>query len=63
MTKANMNLRKRAKSARVPLWAIGDVLGFSEATMTRRLRHELSAEEQEKVFTIIEQLKMEREGC
>ena len=41
----NMNLRRTAKAAKVPLWRIAEVLGISEPTMTRKLRRELDEDE------------------
>lgn len=56
MTKANDDVRKEARKSRVPLWAISNALGISEATMTRKLRCELSAEEKSSILDIIHSL-------
>ena len=50
----NNIIRKKARENKVPIWKIAQVLGVSEATMTRRLRIELPAEERDKVCSIIE---------
>ncbi len=55
----NMNLRRTAKAAKVPLWRIAEVLGISEATMTRKLRRELPEKEKQQILGIIEHLAME----
>lgn len=55
----NMNLRRTAKAAKVPLWRIAEVLGISEATMTRKLRRELPEKEKQQILGIIELLAME----
>ena len=55
----NMNLRRMAKAAKVPLWRVAEVLGISEPTMTRKLRRELPEKEKQQMFGIIEQLAME----
>ena len=39
----NMNLRRTAKAAKVPLWRIADVLQISEPTMTRKILDIISA--------------------
>lgn len=55
----NMNLRRTAKAAKVPLWRIAEVLGISEPTMTRKLRRELPEKEKQQILGIIEHLAME----
>ena len=57
---ANTEIRKAAKAANIPLWKIALELGISEATMTRKMRCELSEEEKKKVLTIINELHTER---
>lgn len=43
--KANAQLREYMKNKRVVLWQLADELNTTEATVCRRLRHELSAPE------------------
>lgn len=57
----NMDLRRTAKAAKVPLWRVAEVLGISEPTMTRKLRRELPEKEKQQMFGIIEQLAKEAE--
>ena len=45
-------IRKKARENRVPIWKIAQALGVSEATMTRRLRIELPAEERDAVCSL-----------
>ena len=52
----NMNLRRTAKAAKVPLWRIAEVLGISEPTMTRKLRRELDEDEKARILGIISAL-------
>ena len=59
MKAANEEVRMSAKLNRVPHWRIAKELGISEFTLTRKLREELSLEEQNKVLAIIEKLKEE----
>lgn len=46
-----------AKKSGVPLWKIADALCISEATITRKLRHELTAEEKQKMTALIDSIK------
>ena len=55
----NMNLRRMAKAAKVPLWRIAEVLGISEPTMTRKLRRELDEDEKTRILDIISTLAKE----
>ena len=59
---ANQELRNAAKTAKVPLWAIADVLQISEPSMTRKLRRELGETEKRKILDIISALaKVDRD--
>ena len=55
----NLTIRKEAKEKNVALWQIADELQISEPTMTRRLRHELPAEDTEKILAIIARIAEE----
>ena len=54
---ANTEIRRAAKAAGVPLWAIAQRLGVSEATITRRLRVELSAADRTRILSEIKELE------
>lgn len=56
----NKAVKLAARGAGVPLWKVARELGISEATMTRRLREPLTAEEAEKFLKAIEAV---REGA
>ncbi len=56
MTKANNDLRKAAREAKVPFWAIANRLNISEPTMTRRLRCELSEAEKQTILRVIREI-------
>ncbi len=60
--KANHEIRAAARNAGVALWQIAIQLGVGEATMTRKMRTEMSEEEKARIFSIIENLKAEQEG-
>lgn len=55
----NLDVRKRAGEAGVRLWQIADILGITDGNFSRKLRKELSQEEKDKIFTIIQQLSEE----
>ena len=55
----NFTIRTEARKASIPLWKVAHTMGISEATMTRKLRTPLSAEEEENIIRIIHCLKEE----
>ncbi len=59
----NLDLRKSAKAAGIPLWRIADAIGVSEPTMTRKLRHELPENEKKQLLDLIKQLAREGENA
>ena len=50
---ANEELKKTLKNQGVKLWQIADMLNISEATMTRKMRHELSNEERIRILSLL----------
>jgi len=56
MIKANIDVRKEARKCKVPLWAVSNEMGISEATMTRKLRCELPDEEKLHILSVIRSL-------
>ena len=57
--KQNMRIREAAKAAGARMWQIAEALGMQDATLSRKLRHELPAKETEKILGIITQLAEE----
>lgn len=55
----NISIRECARKNGVKFWEIAEALGVSEATVTRRMRQELSQEEKEKILAIIDNLAKE----
>ena len=41
-------------------WQVADKLGVSEMTLVRKLRYELPEEEQQKIFSIIDEISKEK---
>lgn len=59
--KSNLEIRKKAKQESVYLWEIAEKLAISECHFIRKLRHELSQEEKDKIFNIINEIVKERD--
>ena len=57
----NTEIRQKATRNGVKLWQIADKLGMNDGNFSRKLRHELPAEEKEKILSIIEDLAKEAE--
>ena len=55
----NQDIRQTATESSVRLWQIADALGIAECSFSRKLRKELSQEEKEKIFSIIQKLSQE----
>ena len=49
-------------SAGVKLWQIAEGLGVNDGNFSRRLRRELSADEKEKIFQIIDNFKEQEQA-
>ena len=56
---SNQDVRQAATNANVRLWQIAEALGIADFNFSRKLRHELPAEEKEKIFSIIQELAQE----
>ena len=59
MATMNMDVRRAIFESNVKLWQIANRLGVAEATITRWMRTELPPEKKERIFAIIEELKVE----
>lgn len=55
----NLDIREAAAAAGVRLWQIAERLGITDGNLSRKLRREFSADDKEKVFRIIEDLRRE----
>lgn len=56
---ANQEIRNAAKQRGIRLWQVADALGITDATLSRKLRHELHDDERERVMGVIAQLASE----
>ena len=54
----NQDIRMALKRKGLCLWQLADQLGISEATMTRKLRKELSNDEKQKLHEIIDKMEV-----
>lgn len=59
----NQEIRMAAKENGVRLWEIADELGMNDGNLSRKLRHELPADEREQIISIITGIaERKREG-
>ncbi len=49
----NSVIRMLLKKNEIKLWEVADYFGVSEATITRRMRHELSEDDKNKIAELI----------
>ena len=49
----NEDVRNAVKTAGLKLWQVADALNMTDATFSRKLRHELDAETKERIFEIV----------
>ena len=56
---ANEKIKEALKNKGLRQWQLAEMLGISEQTICRRMRKELSQDEQEKMISIIEDHKKE----
>lgn len=59
MIRENEKVRRAARIAGVPLWAIASKIGVSEPTLTRWLRVRLSEEKEASIMAAIAELERE----
>ena len=57
----NQDIRDAAKESGVRLWELARKVGFSYNYFIVKLRHELSADEKTKLFTLIKEIAHERD--
>ena len=56
----NIIIRKAAETHGVKLWEIAEKLGMADGTFSRKLRRELSNDEQKRILSIIEDIHTEK---
>lgn len=58
---ANKEIKDKAKKNGIYLWRIAEALNMHDSALSRKLRRELSAEEKEKILTMIDRMVMEKQ--
>lgn len=56
----NLDVRFKARSLSVPLWKVAKAMNIGTNTLYTRLRRELSAEEKQKFYDVIQQIAVEQ---
>lgn len=59
----NMIIRLHAKEKGVKFWQVAERLGMWESAFSRKLRHELPADEKEKIIGIIDAIAKEESNA
>lgn len=54
---ANEDIREAIKQANLKHWELADLLSVSEVTLVRKLRHEMSRDEKQKILEILKEAK------
>lgn len=54
--RANKEIKTRAKEKGVFLWEVADKLGMIDTSFSRKLRHELPANEKNRILKIIDEI-------
>jgi len=52
----NTDIKAKAWESGVKLWEIAEAMGIQDYTLSRKLRHELTADEKVEVFRVIDRL-------
>ena len=53
----NQEIREALNKANMKHWELADSLGIADSTLSRKLRHEITGEEKEKILSIIRNFK------
>ncbi|MBR4577367.1 MAG: hypothetical protein IKO25_09195 [Clostridia bacterium] len=59
---ANQKIRDQLQKAKLHQWQLADALGVHEAVLCRKLRHELSTDETEKIIGVIKRVSEEKQN-
>jgi len=61
LTTKNIEIKTAAKQKGVFYYEIADRLGIVDSALSRKLRRELSAEEKQRIFSLIDEIAAEKE--
>lgn len=56
----NLEVRRKLKEKNVFQWQVAKSMGISEMTLVRKLREELTEAEKQKIFSVIEEIAVEK---
>ena len=62
-TQANLRIRQAAAERGIRLWMVAEQIKMKDSNFSRKLRHELPEEEQERILAIIDQLASARDNA
>lgn len=62
MTRANNDIRAAVQNAGIKLWMVAAEIGVSDATLTRRMRFELCADEKRQLMNAIDTIAQREAG-
>lgn len=62
MIRANSDIRAAAQNAGIKLWMVAAEIGVSDATLTRRMRFELQADEKRRLMGAIDTIARREAG-
>ena len=61
MTTTNIEIKTAAKQKGVFYYEIADRLGMYDTALSRKLRRELSAEEKQRIFSLIDEIAADKQ--
>ena len=61
--KANQEIKTRAKQSGVYLWEVAERLDMTDGNLSRKLRRELPAEQQEEMLALIDEIAAEKKNA
>ena len=54
--KPNDDIRLLCRARKIPMWMVADKFNISEQTFYRRLRHDLTEEDHDRIIAVIDEL-------
>ena len=60
---ANLEIKTRAKQSGVYLWEVAERLDMTDGNLSRKLRRELPAEQQEEMLALIDEIAAEKKNA
>lgn len=63
MTTTNIEIKTAAKQKGVFYYEIADRLGMIDSALSRKLRRELSAEEKQRIFSLIDEIAAQKQNA